>query len=262
MSDPKDRSAGRAAEQLMQDLGALTQKLAAGRGIAQLESDTATFVEGQLTRLREACAACADRLSRDAFADAVTPRTIEMPVRERRSDFVLRLVVAFYPHGVADKPEPGSLTLPRHACVRLGQYLRETMGTLVYADINADAARLMSRFPSTADRDLRTTLFADARSRVLLMKVLVRLLGRLHNVETARAAFLTRCRQESWPNIFRPTEAHYAALCDGLFGEFLVQLQKPQESDDLDGWFGTGSTERVLGLLERLPAPAAHPELA
>lgn len=241
----------------VEEVTGLAMRLAESRGNEQLVADTRAFAEGVTVKARDNCVACADRLSRSAFAEAIMPKTIERPVQDRREDFLLRLVVAFHPAGVAEKPDPDSLTLPRHAMGRYGAFLREVLGSLAYADLNAEASRLLTRFPSTADRDLRAALFAHAPSRVLLMKVLIRLLNRFANFERVSALFQKRLRNETWPSIFRPTPAHFAAICEGLFGEFTVQLQTPREGDDLDAWFGLDATERVLDLLDAMAAQRA-----
>lgn len=239
----------------VEEVSGLAMCLAQSRGNEQLVADTQAFVDGVAVKTRDNCTACADRLSRSAFAEAIMPKTIERPVQDRREDFLLRLVVAFHPAGIADKPEPDTLTLPRHAMGRYGAFLREVLGSLAYADLNAEASRLISRFPNTADRDLRTILFGHAPSRVLLMKVLIRLLTHFEHFERVSTHFQERLRSETWPTIFRPTPAHFAAACEGLFGEFAVQLQTPREGDDLDAWFGLDATDRVLDLLD---AMASH----
>jgi hypothetical protein len=243
------------AAAFVEEVGALALRLAKSHDNPQLLKDTQTFIDGVRVKAGDGCAACADRLSRSAFAEAVMPRPIERPAQDRRSDFLLRMVVAFHPAGVADKPEPGDLALPRHALGRYGGFLREILGSLTYADLNAEASRLLSRFPNVPDRGLRDALYGHAPSRVLLMKVLVRLLNRFADLDTVGTVFQARLRCDTWPTVFRPGPKHFAAVCDGLFGEFAVQLQTPREGDDLDAWFGLGATERVLDLLDGLAAP-------
>lgn len=245
------------ADAFVQEIGALAVQLAEGRESDKLVQDTRAFVDGVSVRTRDACAACSDRLSRSAFAEAIMPKPIERPVQDRRDDFLLRLVVAFHPAGVVDKPEPGSLALPRHAMGRYGGFLREVTGSLAYADLNAEASRLISRCPDAPDRQLRNALYSHAPSRVLLMKVLIRLLNRYADLDQVSALFQARLHSDAWPDIFRPRPAHFAAACDGLFGDFSVQLQTPRQGDDLDAWFGLGATDRVLDLLDSLAAHRA-----
>lgn len=253
ISNSPDGHAGVEVTRLVEELGALIKTLAEGRGNDKLVSDTTAFFKGQKLRLTEACSGCSDRLRRDAFADAVAPTVIERPVNDRRSDFLLRLVVAFYPFGVvADKPEGDSLALPRYAMPKLGQFLRDVLGTMPYADLNADSSRLLSRFAGVADRDLRAALFNHPPSRVLLMKVLVRLLTAFQDLRLTRSIFVRRVTSRAWPNVFKATDAHFKGLCDGMFGEFTLQLQTPREGDDLDAWFGLGATLRVVDLLDRM----------
>jgi hypothetical protein len=247
-----DGHAGEEVTRLVDEIGALVHTLAEGRGNPKLLADTTSFVKGHRVLLHDACSSCSDRLRRDAFADAVMPQTIERPANDRRSDFLLRMVVAFYPHGVAEKVPAESLALPRHTMGRIGQFLRDVLGTLPYADLNADCSRLISRFPGVPDRGLRAAMFAHPPSRVLLMKVLVRLLRAFQDLNLARQVFVKRVSCRNWPNIFAATEGHFSHLCDGLFGEFTLQLQNPREGDDLDQWFGLGATLRVLDLLEGL----------
>lgn len=241
----------------VEEVGALAQRLADKHDNERLSADTRVFVQGVVVKAADGCRACADSLSRSAFAEAIMPKAIELPVQERRKDFLLRLVMAFHPHGVEAKPEAGSLALPRHAAGRYGAFLREVLGSLAYADLNAEASRLLSRFPDAPDRQLRERLFAHAPSRVLLMKVLIRLLNRFADFERVAALFQDRLTCETWPNVFRPRPEHFAAACDGLFGEFAVQLQTPREGDDLDAWFGLGATDRVLDLLDGIAAHKA-----
>lgn len=265
--DHIDGHAGAEVARLLTELGALTTSLAEGRGSAKLTDETRRFVSGQKVLSASACRSCADRLRRDAFADAVIPQTIERPVRDRRSDFLLRMVVAFYPYGIVDavhghhghgagtvnaQGHGQDLALPRHVFGRLGQFLRSVLGTLPYADLNADCSRLLSRFPGVADRNLRDAVFAHPPSRVLLMKILIRLLTGFEDLDSVRSAFMKEVSSKSWPNIFDASANHFNALCDGLFGEFTLQLQSPREGDDLDSWFGFGATIRVLDMLEHL----------
>jgi hypothetical protein len=247
-----DGHAGAEVARLIDELGSLVRTLAEGRGNEKLLADTTAFVDGHRVLLSDACSSCADRLRRDAFADAVMPQTIERPANDRRSDFLLRVVVAFYPHGVVEKVNGQSLALPRHSMGRMGQFLRDMLGTLPYADLNADCSRLISRFPGVPDRGLRAAMFAHPPSRVLLMKVLVRLLRGFQNLDLVRQLFIKRVTCRNWPNIFAATNDYFKHLCDGLFGEFTLQLQSPREGDDLDQWFGLGATLRVLDLLEGL----------
>lgn len=248
-----DGHAGDEVARLVGELGALVKTLAEGRGNPKLVDDTTAFVQGQKLRLTEACITCSDRLRRDAFADAVAPSTIERPANDRRTDCLLRLVVAFYPHGVvADKPEGDSLAFPRHAMSRIGQFLRDVLGTLPYSDLNADCTRLLSRFVGVPDRELRTALFNHPPSRVLLMNVLIRLLRAFQDLRLARLVFIKRVTAKAWPNVFKPTDAHFRALCQGVFGEFTLQLQNPRQGDDIDSWFGLGASLRILDLLERM----------
>lgn len=248
-----DGHAGDEVARLVDELGALVRTLAEGRGNEKLLSDTVAFVQGQKLRLTEACSACSDRLRRDAFADAVAPTVIERPANDRRSDFLLRLVVAFYPHGISpDKPNADSLAFPRYTMGRLGQFLRDILGTMPYADLNADCGRLLTRFSGVPDRELRAALFNHPPSRVLLMNVLIRLLRGFQDLRLTRLVFAKRVSAKAWPNVFKPTDAHFRGLCQGLFGEFTLQLQNPRQGDDLDSWFGLGASLRVLDLLERM----------
>lgn len=252
-----DAIAGAEIARLVSELGALAQKLAQGRGNEDLVANTSAFIRGQNARLSEACSACSERLRRDAFADAVAPSTLERPVNDRRADFVVRLVVAFYPYGVREKIDANTLALPRYIMPRMGTYLRGLLGSLSYADINADCCRLLARFPGISDRDLRTAMFNHPPSRALLMKILVRMLPFFSDRRFSWALFQKRLTSKTWPNTFNAREAHFQSLCDGLFGEFLTQLQTPRDGDDLDAWFGLGTTHRVLDMLEYLSANRA-----
>lgn len=243
---------------LMDGLGALTTHLAESHNNEKLLADTQAFVTGQKTLLAETCTGCASRLRRDAVAEALRSEPIELRVQDRRSDFLLRMVVAFYQPGlIADRPPAGSLALPRHALGRLGNWLRDVLGSLPFSDLNHDCSRLVTRFPEAGDKGLRDALFAHEPSRLLLLKVLVRLLDAFRDIEPVKASFVLALSSQSWPHVFRATEAHFDALCDGLFGRFLVELQTPREGDDLESWFGTGATDRLLDLLEEVSAPVA-----
>ncbi len=57
------------AEAFVQEVGALAVRLAEGRDSDKLVQDTQAFVDGVGVRTRDACTACADRLSRSAFAE-------------------------------------------------------------------------------------------------------------------------------------------------------------------------------------------------
>ena len=49
------------------------------------------------------CSGCARQMIQDAAAEALRAEPIERPAWDRRYDFMLRLVVAFYPHGATDE---------------------------------------------------------------------------------------------------------------------------------------------------------------
>lgn len=246
------------AMRLMEGLGALTRQLAESHNNEKLLRDAKTFISGQQALLTETCTRCASRLRRDAVAEALRAEPIERRVQDRRSDYLLRLVIAFYPHGLAfDRPQSGSLAIPRSSMGRMASWLRDVLGSLPYSDLNHDCSRLVTRFPETSDSGLRDAMFAHEPSRLLLLKVLVRLLDAMRDVEPVKDSFLDSLTSTGWPHVFHPDEAHFAALCDGLFGRFLIELQSPREGDELDTWFGTGATDRLLDLLEGVSPPAA-----
>lgn len=241
---------------LAEDIGGLAVRVAEAKGGERLKAETEHYLKGQYSRMRLACGACAARMVKDAAADAMRAEPIERPAWDRRTDFLLRLVVAFYPHGLVTERKEGSLSLPRHCLGRMGTFLREALGTLPYSDLNADASRLISRFPNVQDQELRKALQGHPPSRLLLLKTMIRLVSAFEHTETIRAIFMDTVKSDAWPNVFRPTPQHFAALCDGLFGDLMVMLQSPKEGDDLDQWFGRGATERLLDVLERVAVPS------
>lgn len=262
-ASPLDGFAGAEVERLAREYAALLEMLARQRGNDLLKEQTDTFIQGQRKRLNSACVTCAENLMRCASSHHERPKPIELPVSNRRTDFVLRLVLAFYPHGLSNRlsGQCDGLQLPRANLGRIGRFLQDLLGSVLYADLNADCARLLSRFPTVADQHLRDAMFQHPPSRALLMKVLVRLLSGFQDLPLARSIFV---RHVALPTTFDHTgqrrrsadkalgDVHFRALCEGLFGDFLVQLQSPQEGDTLDAWFGVGATSRVLDLLDSL----------
>lgn len=241
---------------LAEDIGTLAVRVAEAKGGERLKAETEHYLKGQISRMRVTCGSCATRMVKDAAADALRAEPIERPAWDRRTDFLLRLVMAFYPHGLVTERKEGSPSFPRHCLGRMAVFLREVLGTLPYSDLNADASRLLSRFPNVQDGELRRALLGHPPSRLLLLKTLIRLVSAFEHTEDVRAIFMETVRSEAWPNVFRPTPQHFVALCDGLFGELMVMLQNPKEGDDLDQWFGRGATERLLDMLERVAVPA------
>lgn len=233
-----------------EEIGNVAKKLAESCGGEKLVKETEAFYRGQLTMMEITCSSCARQMIQDAAAEALRAEPIERPAWDRRYDFMLRLIVAFYPHGVADEVKGQSLILPRHCLVRLGGFWRDVLGSLPYADLNSDASRLMTRFPSARDSELRALMFSHPPSRLLLMKVLTRLLAVFQDAPSLREHFTPALFSDKWPNIFKPTPAHFSTICNGLFGDFTLQLQKPKRGDDMEQWFGRGATERLLDLLE------------
>ncbi|WP_076401527.1 hypothetical protein [Insolitispirillum peregrinum] len=262
-----DGYAGAEVARLATEFGSLLSMLAKQRGNEKLASETGAFITVQKGRMTQACSSCAQSLQRSASLYAEMQHVIELPVPNRRTDFLLRMVLAFYPYGFSDRLHPGTpLALPRTSIGRVGRFLNEVLGTLPYADLNADCSRLISRFPDVADRELRSTMFAHKASRLLLMKVLIRLLNGFHDLALAEEIFMQRVggpahgsrsapvNGKAKPQEHPVTEEHFRALCEGLFGEFVLQLQNPREGDDLEAWFGVGAPVRVLDLLEQLAA--------
>jgi len=241
---------------LVDELGAVANRLAETSGDARLSAETGILMKALRSKAADTCRGCSNDLIRVGIAEAMTPAPAERPVHDRRKDFLLRLVVALYPHGVTnERPEPDSLALPRYVLPKLGLLLRRELGTLPYADMDTEAARLLSRFSNEPDAALRGLMLADVASRMQLLKILTRLLDRFHDTESLQPLFLKALTSNAWPQTFHPTPAHFRALCDGLFGEFMVLLQTPKEGDDMDAWFGRGATDRLLDLLEQVAAP-------
>lgn len=233
-----------------EEIGKVARKLAESCGVDKLVSEADLFVKGQVARMEITCSSCAVRMIQDASAEALRAEPIERPAWDRRSDFLLRLIVAFYPHGVANEVKDHSLVLPRHCLVRLGGFWRDVLGTFPYSDLNSDASRLMTRFPSARDSELRSLMFSHPPSRLLLMKLMTRLLAIFQDAPALRSHFIPVLAHDKWPNIFKPTEKHFSSICSGLFGDFMLQLQKPRQGDDMEQWFGRGATGRLLDLLE------------
>jgi hypothetical protein len=263
---PAQGQVGQEVARLAAEFGDLLNMLAKQRGNEKLLTDTSQFVQIQKVRVRKACTSCAQMIEHQAALRAEMKPLIELPVPNRRGDFLLRMVLAFYPYGFSDHLHQGQpLALPRAAFTQLGRFLYDILGTLPYADLNTDCGRLLSRFPDVADRNLRGAMFAHKASRVLLMKVLIRLLNGFHDLPLAESLFMRRVGSLKIPATTQGKGrakaveqeiglAHFHALCDGLFGEFVLNLQSPSQGDDLESWFGAGVKMRVLDLLESMSA--------
>ena len=98
---------------LAEDIGTLAVRVAEAKGGERLKAETDHYVKGQISRMRVACGACASRMVKDAAADALRAEPIERPAWDRRSDFLLRLVMAFYPHGLVTERKDDELRKER-----------------------------------------------------------------------------------------------------------------------------------------------------
>lgn len=192
------------------------------------------------------CRSCT--LSFDASVQEERARRFRDPRRQR---FLLRLVSSRCAHLFAGD----RAVFPRSVVEGLDNYLRKSLGDVIYGEINEEAASLLAKITSKDDDEMMEKIRANVEWKRFYDLILIRILLRFEQFPKAQKTFITiidRTMQDK--SQFNFTEIHFPWLFNALFSDIFAQLSIEEQRLRWDYMFGDG-TSRKLENIHRASRP-------
>lgn len=223
----------------------LLENLAAARGnpgLTAQAAEVATKVRGQIG---ENCAACRAEIKQET-AEFFFLKRAPRADRDRRKNFLVRLLCVQFSDVLTDIPPFRPPSLPRVAMDGYAAFLEKKLGLFAFAELNADSKQLLDLYPDESDGVLRDLLFVRPEARVVTVKVLFNVLLAITDWPEARAQFKKRLSFFKNNRAFDPTDEHFQFVHDRLFAKVLDFMQQPARAQEIEKYFGDGATERLM----------------
>gem|GEM_PF-2527602 len=235
---------------MAENLLTLVENLAKTRANPVLVQHTSAMTDMVRCRLPENCAKCTHEIRQQAIEDFFIPK---VPRHEkcRRSDFLLRLLVAQFSDALTNEGGPWTApALPRWTLNGLAGFLERKLGVFAYGELNADAQKLLTMYPDESDTNLREMLFERPEARVVTVKVLFNALQGITDMKEARDLFKDHLSGTCRGRRFVATDEHFQFVYDRLFNRVMDFMQQPARAQEIERYFGYGATERLLRIYD------------
>jgi len=172
--------------------------------------------------------------------------TAEPPRDLRRSRFLLRLVVSRVSHLFAgDKA-----ILPRSLIEGMDRYMKKAFGSVIYAELDAEADELLYRVNCDDDREMWEKIRTNPQWCRFVDTIFIRILFRFENFANGKKTFMAILEvtmQEV--SRFTFTDDHFALVFEAMFSELWTELENEEQRIRWDFMFGDGTSKRLEAIL-------------
>lgn len=254
MNNPAGNAPGTGASEqnrvLAENLLVLVESLAKTRANPALAKHASAMSDLVRFRIPQNCAKCSHEIRSRAIEDFFIPK-VERHAKCRRSDFLLRLLVAQFSDILSDGtgPYPAPL-VPRWVLPGFAGFVERKLGLFAYGELNADAQKLLTMYPDESDTILREVLFDRPEARVVTVKILFNTLQGITDMKEARQLFKDHLSGQVRGRRFVATDEHFQFVYDRLFNRVLDFMQQPARAEEIERYFGYGATERLLRIYD------------
>lgn len=227
----------------------LLENMAAARGNAGMISQTAEVAAKVRGQISENCSACRGEVQQQT-AEFFFIKRAPRADRDRRKNFLLRLLCVQFSDALSDTPPFRAPTLPRTAMEGYAAFLEKKLGMFASGELNADAQQLLNLYPDESDGVLRELLFQRPEARVVTVKVLLNTLLAITDWAEAQAQFRKHLTFFKNGRNFDPSVEHFQFVHDRLFAKVLDFMQQPARAQEIERYFGDGATERLMRIYD------------
>lgn len=255
-ADASSPAGTRRNQQLFERLIGVAEGLARQSGQQDVARGVAALGDHFRQMMPRNCRDCIDEaVGRATEALLVSPQA--RPRKDRRNDFLLRMVVAQFADRLTPEIANAFDQLPRAVLINFAGFLERKIGHWQYADLNASACRMLSLLADESDAALRHDAFLRPETRGIAFRVLFQVVNSVGDWPATYRLFSHHVSLDiGGKGIFQARQGHFRLVYDRLFERLLDCLRHPVHCGEVERQIGQLTAERALSLFDSYEALA------